>query len=100
MSSSAKVGQGHTIVEFIYHSPDIGEVTVEAYFWVTPPDPNNTSSDWDYYGGAVLDNVYCYQQHKMVTIDIPTDLVYAELRDYLRNIDICVAFDEEINLCN
>ena len=85
----------HAVVEFIYQHPQLGTLSVEALFTVQEADTSERDSDIDYNGFKTLDHVDVFKGREQVFVDIPEDVLYHHLREYLRNIEIAGCFLEE-----
>lgn len=85
-------------IEFAYKHPLVGAVDVEALFTVQSPDYSEKDSDVDYNGFQELEYIAVFQGGQQIFVDIPDNVLYHHLRDYLRNLEIegCFHSEEEI----
>ena len=85
-------------IEFEYDHPKSGMVCVEALYSVQPPDSNAVDSDVDYNGFQDLEYYAVFKNNRQIYIDIPDDVLYHHLREYLRNLEIegCFLTEEMI----
>lgn len=90
---------GHVYISFPFYSKENGDVIVEVCAWYQKPDFNNTSSDWDFYGGFTIDDVKVYQDNVLMTNDIPYSIIEENLKEYVRNLDIQDSWENERNIC-
>lgn len=82
-------------LDFDYDHEEVGSVTVEALYTVQAPDRSSKDSDWDYNGFQDLEYYAVFQNGKQIYVDIPDDVLYHELRDKLRNVEISGCYSLE-----
>ena len=81
--------------DFGYESPEHGLVDVEAQYIVERPDFYSRESDWDYNGMQDLEYYIVTKDGKDISVDIPEDVLYHNLREYARNAEISGCFAKE-----
>ncbi|WAK43507.1 hypothetical protein [Cronobacter phage EspYZU12] len=82
-------------IDFEYDHPEKGRVTVEAVYAVQKPDFYSKESDWDYNGFQDLEYCAVFQNNEQIYVDIPDDVLYHHLREYLRDAEIEGCFERE-----
>lgn len=82
-------------VDFSHTVEGHGDVYVNAVFDIQKPDFYSKESDWDYNGFQECLSYEVFKDGKLIYVDIPEDVLYHYLRDYLRNIEISGCFSTE-----
>ncbi|QGZ16350.1 hypothetical protein Hena1_02000 [Erwinia phage Hena1] len=82
-------------LDFPYDHPEAGVVTVEAIYTVQAPDRAAKDSDWDYNGFQDMEYYAVFQNGKQICVDIPDDVLYHELRNKLRDVEISGCYSQE-----
>lgn len=82
-------------IEFEYDHEGCGLVVVEALFSVQKPDFFSKESDWDYNGFQELEYYAVFKDGKQIYLDIPDDVLYHHLREYLRDLEINGCYNRE-----
>lgn len=84
-----------TTVEFPYFHKDFGqEVVVEAEVMLYKGIPN-AASDWDAEDYLDIISVTVYFEGDVLDIDIPRQVIYAEISAQIRDAEMSRAFLEE-----
>lgn len=83
------------VIDFIYNATAVGLVTVEAHYELEKPDFYSKESASDYNGLQRVLHYDVLKDGKYIFIDIPDDVLYHNLREYTRNVEISGCFAKE-----
>lgn len=83
------------VIDFTYPAPDIGVVAVEAHYKLDKPDFYSKEPISDYNGLQEVLHYDVLKDGKYIFIDIPDDVLYHTLREYIRNTEISGCFAKE-----
>lgn len=74
--------------DFEYNLPDGTPVIVEVDFFFQEPDPLSKDSDWDFYGGLIIDDVRVYDGMEEVSKLIPGDEIAFQFKKYKEHVEL------------
>ena len=68
--------------DFEYKQDNKEPIIVEVDYYYEEPNPFSRESDWDYYGGLIVDGIRFYSGTKeLFDIDIPHRKLFTNLRN-------------------
>ncbi len=78
----------HTF-DFEYSHPSGFPVVVEVDYYYEEPNPLSTTSDWDFYGGLIVDGIRIYSGvEEVFDVDIsPSEIVY-QFKKYMEDMQM------------
>lgn len=83
------------VIDFTYPAPGVGAVTVEAHYQLDKPSFYSKEPVSDYNGLQEILHYDVLKDGKHIFIDIPEDVLYHNLREYIRNAEISGCFEKE-----
>lgn len=74
--------------DFEYNLPSGIPVIVEVDFFYEEPNPLSVDSDWDFYGGLMIDDVRVYDGMEEISALIPGDEIAFQFKKYKDNLEL------------
>ncbi len=74
--------------DFEYNLPDGTPVVVEVDFFYEEPNPLSRESDWDFYGGLLIDDIRVYDGVEEVCKSIPGEEIAFQFKKYKEDLEL------------
>lgn len=74
--------------DFEYNLPNGTPVIVEVDFFYEEPNPLSKESDWDFYGGLLIDDIRVYDGVEEISRCIPGDEIAFQFKKYKEDLEL------------